>query len=83
MGLRAVAARHREPLLARAPGTVPGMGATMPQTNQVIGASADQNPIPDCESVVSFIDSAVPWTQVRLLFDANYRDHRPTRARAK
>ena len=29
---------------------------------------------------VSFLDSAVPFSHLRLRFDANYRDSRPTRA---
>ena len=64
------------------PGSGPMMGSFGPTPGPVIGGGQDQNPIPDCESAVSFIDSAVPWTQVKVRFDANYGDHRPTRGEA-
>jgi hypothetical protein len=50
-----------------------------PITFKTLG-SDNQPPGPAYESNVSFIDSAVPMTQIRLLFDANYDDRRPTRA---
>jgi hypothetical protein len=66
----------------RAPGTVPGMGSVMPQTTNLNFANSQQaaDSGPDYDSAVSFIDSAVPASQVRLRFDANYDDRRPTRA---
>jgi hypothetical protein len=67
------------------PGTIPGMGSMTPASARPIsygpalGQPADAS-IPDYESVVSFIDSAIPMTQVKVRFDANYDNHRPTRA---
>jgi hypothetical protein len=61
----------------RTPGQISGMGTIMPQTTQ---AAQNQSPAaPDCDSAVSFIDSAVPQSQVKLLFQANYDDRRPSR----
>jgi hypothetical protein len=64
---------------------VPGMGSMNTASPQQI-SSAGTNPqtatnsAPEYESVVSFIDSAVPMSQVKLLIDANYGDRQPTRA---
>jgi hypothetical protein len=63
------------------PGGVSGMGSMMPQTTQYL--QNQQTPptpaAPDCDSAVSYLDSAVPQTQGKLLFDANYDDRQPTR----
>jgi hypothetical protein len=72
----------------RVPGMIPGMGSAMPQTSQVnyatsMGQQQDQQPapsVPDSESGVSFIDSALPQSEVRLLIDGNYDFRRPGRA---
>ncbi|HYV37250.1 MAG TPA: hypothetical protein VE988_16200, partial [Gemmataceae bacterium] len=69
-----------------APGTIPGMGGMTSASSQPInyggapGQSPDAAPAPDYESVVSFIDSAIPMSQVKMIIDGNYGDHRPTRA---
>jgi hypothetical protein len=39
----------------------------------------DPAPSPNCDSAVSYLDSAVPQSEVKLFFDANYDDRRPTR----
>jgi hypothetical protein len=67
------------------PGTVPGMGSVSPQTGQLNNAMPGQaqapaTSAPDSETGVSFIDSALPMSQVRLLIDGNYDFRRPGRA---
>jgi hypothetical protein len=73
------------------PGTLPIMGNYMPQSSQVNYAPAlgqgggqpaqqQSGDVPESESGVSFIDSALPWSQVRLLIDGNYDFRRPGRA---
>jgi hypothetical protein len=65
-------------------GTIPGMGSMNTLSSQPISSagtnsqSSDFTP-PDYESSVSFIDSAIPMTQVKLLVDCNYGDRVPTR----
>jgi hypothetical protein len=60
-------------------------GATLPSGNMpvmsqmppVIGAVAEPLPA-DFETAVSFFDSAIPRSTIRLRFDADYGNHRPT-----
>src|SRR5262245_27397297 len=62
-------------------GTIPGVGSIMPQSKQIsYGAPAEEKTIPDSETGVSFIDSALPQTQVRILIDGNYGNRSPARA---
>jgi hypothetical protein len=73
---------------AQMPGTIPGMGsmntaATQPVSSAGTGGQTSDSSspsTPDYDSAVSFIDSAIPMTQVKLLIDANYGDHQPSRA---
>jgi hypothetical protein len=70
---------------AQMTGTIPGMGSMNTASQQPIssagtGAQPADTSIPDYESAVSFIDSAIPMSQVKMLIDANYGDHQPTRA---
>jgi hypothetical protein len=61
---------------------MPGMGSMTPITSQYVANqqnTQEPSPGPDNDSAVSYLHSAVPMTQVRLLFDANYDDRRPTR----
>jgi hypothetical protein len=64
-------------------GTMPGMGGSTSTTTQYVNnqSNAAQNApaAPDCDSNVSFLDSAAPQSQVRLIIDAFYNDRRPTR----
>ena len=63
-------------------GTMPGMGGSTSTTTQYLNnlQNAQNAPeSPNCDSAVSFLDSSVPQTQVRLIFDANYDDRRSTR----
>src|SRR5208282_4816781 len=54
--------------------------ASQPVTNgNVIGQPDAASTGPQFESAVSFITSAVPMSNVRLLFDCNYGDRQPTR----
>jgi hypothetical protein len=83
LGLPLAAARAQD----HTPGTIPGMGSMTTSTLKPISYTGTQgqgqaqaNTAPDYESAVSFIDSAIPATQVKIRFDANYDDHRPTRA---
>jgi hypothetical protein len=68
---------------AQTPGMVPGMGSTTSTTDQYINnqqnAQTAAPATPDCDSMVSYLDSSVPQSQVRIFFDANYEDRRPTR----
>jgi len=70
---------------AQTPGTIPGMGSMNTLSPQPISSAGtasqpSDTSTPDYESAVSFIDSAIPMTQVKLLIDCNYGDHQPTRA---
>jgi hypothetical protein len=70
---------------AQLPGTIPGMGSmntlsSQPITSAGTGSQTADSPSSPYTSEVSFIDSAIPTSQAKLLFDANYQDHRPTRA---
>src|SRR4051812_16974466 len=71
------------------PGSIPGMGSMTSASAQPITytnaidpgfQAAPAPPPPNGTSAVSFIDCAVPMTQVKLRIDANYDDRRPTRA---
>src|SRR5580765_5905446 len=66
------------------PGTIPGMGSMTSASSQPIqyGGAPGQmpDPPPDYESSVSFIDSALPMSQVKMIIDCNYDFRRPTRA---
>jgi hypothetical protein len=85
LGLLAVTALLTTPTVqgqSSTPGSMPGMGGSTSTTTQYVTnqQNAQAAPAaPDCDSNVSFLDSAVPQTEVRLLFDANYDDRRPTR----
>jgi hypothetical protein len=66
-------------------GMIPGVGsmntaAPQPVTSAGTGGPSSTANAPEYESAVSFIDSAIPMTQVKLLIEGNYGDHRPTRA---
>jgi hypothetical protein len=67
----------------QAPGMIKGVGGMTSATDKPVTSGSGADPdiiVPAHETYVSFIDSSVPITQVRLLFDANYDDRRPTRA---
>jgi hypothetical protein len=73
------------PAQAQMPGTIPGMGSMNTASPQQIssagtGSQTSASSAPDYESAVSFIDSAVPMSQVKMLIDCNYGDRQPTRA---
>jgi hypothetical protein len=60
---------------------VPALGARDPQASQIAAPpSPADEPGPTPTTSVSFIDSAVPFSHVRLRLDAGYDNIRPTRA---
>jgi hypothetical protein len=68
----------------RLPGSIAGVGGMSSATDRPINSGNGSQVDPEyvvlpLETYVSFIDSAVPVTQSRLLFDADYDDRRPTR----
>jgi hypothetical protein len=85
LGLLAVTAVLAAPAAqaqTNTPGMMPGMGSMTPITSQYVANqqnAQEPSPGPDNDSAVSYLNSAVPMSQVRLLFDANYDDRRPTR----
>jgi hypothetical protein len=69
--------------LGSSPGTFGGMGTSTSTTTQYLQnqqQASEASPAPDCDSAVSFLDSAAPQSQVKLLIDLNYDDRQPSRA---
>ena len=71
--------------LAGAAAPLSAQGVSTPAQSSLIqtpslGSAANTNALQDNDTFVSFIDSALPKSQVRLMFDDASRDRRPTRA---
>src|SRR5262245_19344265 len=56
------------------------VASSVPATSMNVPQPSEISYSPSSDSGVSFIDSAVPRSMVRLRYDLGFSDHRPTRA---